>query len=451
MTILHSWKGLAPLLALAAAPGLGLDGALDVSFQYDGEYLFAPIEDTSQPINAALVAPDGRLVVAGHRSASGAPTTSFWAVLDDVGAPSVCTITNPGGALSASVRAAAFDSSGRLVLAGSGSFPGDGDQGFALRVLYPGCDLDETFAVHGVYRSDLPSGNIRFGAVGFDSLDRVVLAGHDASNDDPLAVRLGGSDGNPDSTFDADGVRIVDLEIHADISSVAVQPDDRILLGGTEITEASVNVGFLVLRLDPEGGLDGTFSGDGRQVVLFGDGLHARSNAMLLDPETGKVVLAGWAWDDAAGQSPAAVARLTPAGQLDGSFSGDGRWLGGSYDYQQISALVRQGDGRILGVGRCKNDGDDFDFVAFAFTPAGELDPTFGFFGIRPVQIDAGGSLIDVAEAATLQHGKLVLAGKASTLSSSTTTGAIVRLESALIFADGLERGSTGAWSGRQP
>ena len=66
--------------------------------------------------------------------------------------------------------------------------------------------------------------------------------------------------------------------------------------------------------------------------------------------------------------------------------------------------------------------------------------------GVRRVSFEQVPDLSDSAAAMTLSGGRLVAAGPV-TVDPETSFG-ITRTTSSLIFRDGLERGSTGGWSG---
>ena len=119
---------------------------------------------------------------------------------------------------------------------------------------------------------------------------------------------------------------------------------------------------FALARYNPNGSLDTTFSGDGKQTTDFGgvDG----ANAVALQGD-GKIVAAGFAARD---RADFALARYSPNGSLDTTFSGDGKQTtnvgvvdsdGGS---ERGSGVALQGDGKIVaaGLGRGLSQTDDF-------------------------------------------------------------------------------------------
>src|SRR6185295_12563634 len=96
------------------------------------------------------------------------------------------------------------------------------------------------------------------------------------------------------------------------------------------------------------GDLDATFSGDGKQRTDFGVGI-SRAAATAIQPD-GKIVAVGTQfssqdWDFA-------LARYNPNGTLDTSFSGDGKQttdFGSNGD--QASEVALQANGKIIAVG----------------------------------------------------------------------------------------------------
>jgi uncharacterized delta-60 repeat protein len=419
-----------------------IEGTLDPSFYFDGKY-FLPPSAGDQTIHDLVVAPDGRLVIAGYRAAPGGQSTLFWAALDGVTAPTICSPVTVAGGTSAAAYAATFDDQGRLLLAGKAIFGSDGNEGIALRYLYPACDLDETFNLDGVFMSSQTIGTSYTG-IAVDSHSRVVLSGRLAGQDGPvLAVRLSNS-GLYDFDFAGDGRLELDLGEYVEIEALRLQADDRILLAGSVFILSDENRNFLALRLDQSGDLDATFSGDGVAHIDF-DLESDLLNDLAVDPVDGGLILVG-----RSGLPPvAAVARLTANGVLDSSFGGgDGRWTHSVLDATELNAVEVQSDRKLLLAGGYSDLGN-WDFVAMRLTPSGSLDHTFGFLGAAGVAFDLGGGMYDACESATLQNGKLLLAGSAN--DDEFSAGAVARLWIALLFTDGFESGGAGQWSARLP
>ena len=80
---------------------------------------------------------------------------------------------------------------------------------------------------------------------------------------------------------------------------------------------------FALARYNPNGSLDTSFSGDGKQTTDFGFGADDGATAVALQGD-GKIVAVGRAGGRATGND-FALARYNPNGSLDTSFSGDGK------------------------------------------------------------------------------------------------------------------------------
>jgi uncharacterized delta-60 repeat protein len=122
------------------------------------------------------------------------------------------------------------------------------------------------------------------------------------------------------------------------------------------------------------GDLDPAFGGDGVSVARFHpDGFGEASE---LDAE-GRLVVAG------SGRAHVALARFLPNGELDPSFSGDGKAKFARGVLLDIAILP---DGRIVGVGEDRPD----RWLVCRITTAGDLDPTFGGDGYAELAVDDG-------------------------------------------------------------
>jgi uncharacterized delta-60 repeat protein len=420
------------------------DGELDASFWGDGRVTLA-----SPPywrVDTVVTAPDGRLVIVGARDPFLFDDLLFWATLGDASLGPVCVPEAAGGSTSLHARAAAFDDQGRLVIVGFGGFPPAGGQGFAMRFLYPACDLDETFNTDGVYRTDLVNADLV--AVGFDSGGRVLLAGtaEDAGGDDMLEVIRLGQGGLLDWSFADFGRFELDLPEPLTGTALAVQADDRIVVGAVRSPDELLFGDFFFVRLDTDGELDGSFAAGGTlQVDLQGDH-YDYLHDLVIDPVGGAILAAGSSGTSASHEF--AVLRLTPGGAVDETFADDGLWTGGLLDTDTASAIELQSDGKILVAGTVSDaDTAVADFAVFRLLPSGEPDGSFGILGASRVSFDHGAIEFDELHAIALQAGRLVAVGAAWDWDGVGSRAVVARLWSDLVFTDGFERASTGAWS----
>ncbi|HEX3327573.1 MAG TPA: hypothetical protein VHV50_11305, partial [Actinomycetota bacterium] len=93
--------------------------------------------------------------------------------------------------------------------------------------------------------------------------------------------------GTLDPTFSSDGIQ--DTSFGGFVAmGAALQPDGRIVVVGR--AQAGGNYDFGLARYNPNGTLDPTFSGDGKQTTDFGPFGFAAAVAIQAD---GKIVVAG--------------------------------------------------------------------------------------------------------------------------------------------------------------
>src|SRR5438874_1979734 len=153
--------------------------------------------------------------------------------------------------------------------------------------------------------------------------------------------------GELDPTFSGDGrqTTVVGCFGEGGATGVTIQPDGKIVAVGTTNVGGSHTKQFALARYNPNGSLDTSFSGDGKQETGFG-GDFSEATAVALQAD-GKIVAVGA--DDDSGDF--AIARDQTTGSLDTRFSGGGRRrtnFGGS---DAGNGVALQGDGRIVAVG----------------------------------------------------------------------------------------------------
>src|SRR4029450_12048528 len=117
-------------------------------------------------------------------------------------------------------------------------------------------------------------------------------------------------DGRLDESFSDDGIATVDFSSNDRASGVAVDDHDIVLGGDAERTD---NSDLAVARLDQTGELDSSFSGDGKETLDTGTGEVGRDVAV---DENGGIYLVGKTFPD----DEFAVARFLHEGGPDDSF-----------------------------------------------------------------------------------------------------------------------------------
>ncbi|CAN5673266.1 hypothetical protein BH24ACT25_BH24ACT25_11770 [soil metagenome] len=153
------------------------------------------------------------------------------------------------------------------------------------------------------------------------------------------------------------------------------------------------------------GDLDRTFSGDGKVTTDFGGSAFAR--AVAIQPDR-KIVAVGRPPNRLGGGF--AVARYTPSGALDPTFGAGGRVLGRFGDDFSDGAfdVAIQDDGRIVVVGTANNS----TFAIARLLPTGESDPSFSGDGIQTVSFSDAEDDQDMASGVAIDsQGRIVVIG----------------------------------------
>lgn len=252
---------------------------------------------------------------------------------------------------------------------------------------------------------------------------KIVVAGTDG--EDFVVVRLN-ADGSLDQSFGANGAVTTDfIEGEDTARSVVVQADGKITVAGTAKRRIGARPNFAIARYETDGELDASFSSDGKLVIEFGT---SEGFALAVQPD-GKIVVAGYEFNiSSRTQANFAVARTNSDGTLDTTFDSDGKvttdFLGGN-DIAYDIAL--QADGKIVVAGT-KDLGSSAvqDFALARYNGDGSLDTSFGMGG--KVTTDFFSNLDDARAVAVQPDGKIVVGGSAVT--ATNTSFALARYQS---------------------
>lgn len=363
-----NWKAPTHDFALARYQS---NGSLDTSFSGDGKQLtnFGGLDIA---FGVAIQPSTGKIVVSGQKctsalicdvalaryNANGTLDTTF----SGDGKQTIAHGTEDNGAYGG----LAIQSDGKIVMAGY-MVNSHGDYDFAVYRVNANGSLDNTFSGDGRVnlgfgagrQDDAPGLILRAG--------KIIIAGKTcdatwkACN---FAIARLNSDGTLDTTFSADGKQTTDFGGSDAGYALAVQSDGKILVAGEK--HAGTVESIALARYKNDGSLDTTFSTDGKQTVTLGSEAYAHD--VLVQPD-GKIVVAAQAHNGAE-YDDFAIVRLNPGGSLDTTFSGDGKLLlditAGHDD--RARGLIRQPDGKyVLGGGTY--DGTQVDFALARVLP----------------------------------------------------------------------------------
>jgi len=287
-----------------------------------------------------------------------------------------------------------------IYLAGHTRATAAGSDSFVLARVRPNGTLDGSFGGgDGIQITDMGGSAQAYGAaIGADG--KVVVAGTAGGN---FAVARYLSELDP--AFGFDGKQTTNFGDTDTARAVAVQGDGKIVVAG-DWDGGSAD--FAVARYLPNGNLDPSFSGDGRQNLTFGAGTFGgveRATAVAIQAD-GKIVVAGYT-DAGAGTTlnpfDFAVARFNADGSLDNTFSGDGKFTYNWGNDDRVNAVAIQSDGKIVLVGQWA--GGAPDFAIMRLTTDGSLDTSFNgsgrnnlnFGGVQPFGGDERANAVAIA------------------------------------------------------
>ncbi len=304
----------------------------------------------------------------------------------------------------------------RIVAVGTAGL-GRGDEiGFAIAQYRPDGSLDRSFGTGGRIVTPVgPVGDAGASAVVFQPDGRIVVVGgadDDQGNADFAAVRyLPG--GRLDPTFGTGGVALVLIPGgDAAASSVALQPDGKIVIAGTAVTNGGQN--FCAVRLTRGGVPDPGFGTDGIVLAQNMPGQDKGGAASVAIGPGGRVLLAGLG-ETAAGQTAFGLMRFTGDGAPDPTFGGGTGQVLTEFDDQSAAerVLVRR-DGSIVAVGVVGSTTSTFALAGYRSN--GDLDPAFGDLGRTTTAFGTNSATFG----AVLQRtGKIVAVGGTGSQSAS--------------------------------
>jgi uncharacterized delta-60 repeat protein len=277
----------------------------------------------------------------------------------------------------------------------------------ALAQAAPG-DLDPSFGTGGKVTTDF-GGDVggEILSVAIDRQGRIVAGGFSAGSRGPgyfTLVRYR-SDGSLDPSFGTGGIAVTDLEGTA--FSVAIDRVGRIVAAGSAIQSASASSDFAVARYHSDGTPDRSFGSGGKVTTDFGGLEYARSVAI---DSRGRIVAAGQRGLE---RGWFVLARYTPSGNLDPSFSGDGKAITGFRGIgvrARATSAVIDSQNRIFAAGYVDTGAGDDDFALVRYSANGVISSrSFGTGG--KVTTNFGGDE-DAESVAIDSQERIVAAGR---------------------------------------
>lgn len=224
------------------------------------------------------------------------------------------------------------------------------------------------------------------------------------------------------------------------VDAVAVDRHDRVLLAGHEetYTDPDERQRALLLRLDAGGAPDATF-GDGGLFLLDTVGSWS-ARALAVDPANDSVVLALNITNMPTVVPATMLIRVRSTGVLDTAFGDSGANVFSWAEGNAVHALAIDAQRRIVVAGRVDPAGAaESYFFAGRLLHDGSFDTTFDGNGVRQLAMPIDTNTHASASALALPGGRPVLAGSLYDVVGAHYASGVARLQSDLIFANGLD------------
>ena len=345
------------------------DGSVDKSFASGGRTL-TDFDHDHDWAKAVAIAPDGKIVVAGDARIGGPVYAKRFAVaryesdgdLDPTFSGDGKAWFNLGGEFE-EANDVAVQRDGKIVIAGMRWINYDGADDFVVARVTTNGALDPDFSDDGKAFATFGEGEESAYGVAIQPADgKIVVAGSALDDGDrDFALARFDRNGDLDPAFDGNGTLLTGFGQDERASDVAIAPDGKIVAGGGKEGD------FAVARYLSSGKPDTTFDTDGKRSINLGGREYAEAVAVQLD---GKIVLAGSSWTNDVRYADMALARFTTTGGLDSTFSGDGKKTQGVSGGDWCGGMgIQRADGKIVLAGTSHMDpgGNDAEFTLLRF------------------------------------------------------------------------------------
>jgi uncharacterized delta-60 repeat protein len=393
--------GTAFSLVVWASAAWAAGGALDTSFSGNGK-LVTDFTTGFDEAAGLAIQPDGKIVAAGWAAGNGGQFA-----LARYNANGSLDTTFSGDGKVATNFTSAFDwatdialqADGKIVAVGA-SFTAGGQIAVARYKTNGG--LDTTFSGDGKVLTNITTGFDGAGGVVIQPDGKIVAAGLAGGGGGQFLLVRYNPNGSLDSTFSGDGKLATNFSSGYDTANeLALQANGKIVAAGFSHDADR----FALARYNTNGSLDTTFSGDGRQTTQFTTGLDGAASVAVQADQ--KIVAVGWA---GGGGGQFAVTRYHTGGSLDTTFSGDGKAVANlSANEDAALDVAIQPDGKIVAVGVVLTAGAQWGLARFKTN--GGLDTTFSGDGKQTTNFTSGWDQANRVAIDTM--GRIVVAGGA--------------------------------------
>lgn len=403
--------------------GLTASGALDPGFGVGGKVITDFGANIRESARTLALLPSGKLVAAGLRSGNDQYASgSDFAMAQYNANGTLDTNFGSGGLVTTNFGTSLEFAQGIVVLADERIvLVGRGGNDSAIARYESNGSLDLSFDTDGQLLLNI-GGTDEAVAVATQLDGKTIVA---ARSDNSFAAARLDASGSLDPTFGSAGKTFASFEIpiKASGSAIAIQSDGKIVSAGTSEAAGQTGIDFALVRYNSDGTLDPSFGTVGKVTTDFGGEDRASSVVVQSD---GKIIVGGWTRNTSSYSTSNygfAMVRYSTDGSLDTSFGTSGKVIkrfdqvvinGFTYtSTEQINGLAVQSDGKLIAVGRYfstnNNSFPTADIIVARFNANGSIDTTFGSGGRYMLNLGA----YETADAVAIQsNGRIVVGGR---------------------------------------
>ncbi|MCA9753976.1 MAG: hypothetical protein KC591_17390 [Gemmatimonadetes bacterium] len=358
-------------------------GPMDTSFDVDGTR-FDNFGTQNAVARDLAIQPDGKIVTVGERKGGRCVLARQEpdGTLDPTFGVGGISILDSVASSLASGHALVRLDDGRLLVAGNSPAPAST---FGVARLDATGSLDPSFGGGGAATASPGPNSHCIGVAA--TVGKIWLAGDSQSaalDWRGFSMARFDSDGSLDFSFSGDGslVQRIGLRTDAQAHAMALLSNGKVLIAGESLNDLG-GYDLTVARFLQDGSFDLSFNGQGVAIpFLLGD---SRARALLVQPD-GRIVVGG---SIDSGPREFLLARFLPDGFLDVSFGDGGVVTTGFSGAAEVFALAPLPDGRLLATGTCYQGYDDEQFAVARYRADGTLDGSWGIGGTELVPFAA--------------------------------------------------------------
>lgn len=250
--------------------------------------------------------------------------------------------------------------------------------------------LDTTFGQVGTgYVTKSFGDSSQINSISIDSNGNIFTGGFfRTENIQKIALCKFNYQGILDTTFGSQGLVTYNFNNDAEIKSLAITPDNKIIVAGYVILDGVSNL--LIAKFNN----DGTISNFGQNGIVtqpLNDGVTIESICIDIN---GKILTAGTSYNS--GKPYFTIIRFNSDGVIDNSFGDSGKVIICSGNYNYLTKIIIDSSNRIVAGGYFM-DNDGTKSILIRLNSDGSIDNSFGDSGIKIVAVNNYSRIFSIA------------------------------------------------------